>query len=367
MPVLTVVTEQMLAAVPGGTGRYTAQITAALAAAPPAGWTVRSVTAWHRDLSPARVPGVAGPARLPAGRRVLHELWRRGLPPRVRGDRVHACTPLAPARSAGLVVTVHDAVPWTHPETLTPRGVGWHREIIARSVRHARALVVPSEAVADDLAGIFPQAADRLVVIPHGVSALPVPPDAADRRRRLALPAGGYLLTVATREPRKGLDVLLAALGALDTGAAGAAVPLVVVGQAGWGGVDVRAEAARAGVPAAALHLLGRVDDADLAAVLDGATALVAPSRSEGFGLPVLEAFAAGVPVISSDAPALVEVAGGAAVIVRREDPAALAGAIEALLADPERQAAMAARGRERAAGYSWAAAAEALWAVHLG
>ena len=69
---------------------------------------------------------------------------------------------------------------------------------------------------------------------------------------------------------------------------------------------------------------------------MQGATALVAPSRSEGFGLPVLEAFAAGVPVICSDAPALVELSGGAALVVPREDPAALAEALGSLLADPD-------------------------------
>src|SRR5664279_6430663 len=116
MPELTVVVEQLLAPVPGGTGRYARQITAALAAAPRPGWRVRTVSAWHRDLSPAVIAGADGPHRLAAGHRVLNRLWQQGLPPWVSGTSVHATTSLAPRRRGALVVTVHDAVPWTHPE-----------------------------------------------------------------------------------------------------------------------------------------------------------------------------------------------------------------------------------------------------------
>ena len=107
--VLTVIVEQCLAPVPGGTGRYAEEITAALAASPPDGWRVRTVTAWHRDRCDAVIAGADGPHRLPAGHRVLNQLWRRGLPPWVRGTAVHATTPLAPGRLRNAVVTVHDA------------------------------------------------------------------------------------------------------------------------------------------------------------------------------------------------------------------------------------------------------------------
>ncbi len=188
---LTVIVEQCLAPVPGGTGRYAREITTAMAAAPPAGWTVRTVTAWHRDTTAAAISGTDGPHRLPAGHRVLSELWRRGLPPSVRGAAVHATTPLAPRRRHGLVVTVHDAVPWTHPETLTPRGVTWHRVMVGRAAATAEAIVVPSLAVADDLAGLFPAAADRIHVVGHGVT--PLPP-----RRMPPTVAGGSACPMAT-------------------------------------------------------------------------------------------------------------------------------------------------------------------------
>ena len=362
MPELAVVVEQCLAPVPGGTGRYSREITAALAAAPRPGWRVRTVSAWHRELAPAVIPGADGPHRLPAGHRVLSRLWERGLPPWVSGSSVHATTPLAPGRRNPLVVTVHDAVPWTHPETLTPRGVSWHKVMVSRAMSRADAVVVPSVAVADDLAGLFPAASDRLHVIGHGVTALDPPADAAARRTRWNLPER-YVVTVATLEPRKGLDVLIRAV-ALP---AARGAHLVVVGPTGWGGVDLAAVASAAGLAPDRWQALGRVDDADLAAVLDGAGVLAAPSRAEGFGLPVLEAMAAGVPVICSDAPALVEVTGGAAVVVRRDDPAALACAIADVLGDRAAATELAAKGRSRAAAFSWPAAARAVWDLHAG
>lgn len=362
MPVLTVVVEQCLAPVPGGTGRYTREITAALTAAPPPGWSVATVTAWHRDVSPAVVVGAAGPRRLPVGRRGLSVLWENGLPPWPRGDSVHAGTPMAPSRRRRLVVTVHDAVPWTHPETLTPRGVRWHRSMVSRAMRSADAVVVPSMAVADDLAGLFPSAAARLHVVPHGVTALAVPADAAERRARLGLPER-YVLSVATLEPRKGLDVLIEAM-ALP---AVAGTNLVVAGQAGWGGVDLGSVAAGVGLAPERLHAVGRLDDVDLAAVLDGAAVLAAPSRSEGFGLPALEAMAAGVPVVCSDAPALVELLGAAGLVTPREDPSALADALRQVLTEPAVAAGLAVGGRRRAGDFSWAVAACLVWDLHAG
>ncbi|GGM01488.1 glycosyltransferase family 4 protein [Nakamurella endophytica] len=383
MPELVVVVEQCLAPVPGGTGRYAAQIAAALVRTAPAGWRVRSVAAWHRDVTAARVPGVRGPRRLPVGRRALTLLWERGLPPWPLGASVHATTPLfprrlvlpaRPARASAtdgsgrrrrpgrpVVVTVHDTVPWTHPETLTPRGVAWHRAVVARAVREADAVVVPSRTVGDELTALFPELGGRLAVVPHGVTELAVPDDAERRRVALGLPPG-YLLSLATLEPRKGLDVLLGALGRPEC----AGMVLAVAGRPGWGGLDPVELARRAGVSPDRLRLLGGLPDADLAAVLAGAAALVAPSRAEGFGLPVLEAFAAGVPVVHSDAPALVEVAGGAAVVVPRGDERALAAALHRVTADRDFAATLSERGRRRAGDFDWGRSAEATWDLHL-
>ena len=337
-------TEQLLAPVPGGTGRHTRELTAALAAAAPPGWTVTGVTARHADTSAAAVPGVAARA-LALPRRALALAWERGLPPRVGGDSVHAPTPLAPD---GAVVTIHDTVPFTHPETLTPRGVAWHRRMIGRAVRRARAIVVPTDAVARDLARHAPGPVP-VHVIGNGVTPLPTPPDPDAAAARLGLPRE-YVLAIGTVEPRKGLDVLVEAMPAVG-------LPLVVAGPPGWGGVDLQALATRSG---ATVHVLGRVDDADLAVALRRAAALAVPSRAEGFGLPLLEAMAAGVPVAHSDAPALVEVAAGTGVVHRRDDPADLARALREALAGEHIDAA-----RARAAEFTWQRAAEQVWAVH--
>lgn len=362
MKQLSVIVEQCLAPVPGGTGRYAAQIAQALAERPRPGWSVRTVTAWHRNVRAAAIAGTNGPVRLPAGHRVLGELWLRGLPPTVGGQAVHATTPLAPPRRDGLVVTVHDAVPWTHPETLTARGVHWHQVMVGRAMERARSVVVPSAAVASDLHGIFPRAADRIVVVGHGVTALPVPADAKHRRRDLGL-TERYVLAIGTLEPRKGIDTLIAAMGQPALHQA----HLAIVGPGGWGEVDVPTLAARAEVAPERLHKLGRLSDADLAAVLDGAAAFAAPSRSEGFGLPVLEAMAAAVPVVCSDAPALVELVAGAAIVVPRQDPVALADALAQVLQDRALATDLALRGQQRSSAFSWPEAANRLWDLHAG
>ncbi|TCP49254.1 glycosyltransferase involved in cell wall biosynthesis [Tamaricihabitans halophyticus] len=357
--------EQLLAEVPGGTGRYTGELLAELAECAPPGWTVRSVVARHADLGPATIPGVSGPSVLPLPRRLLAAAWQRGLPWWPGGDSVHAPTPLAPPPRAGrgLVVTVHDTVPWTHPETLTPHGVVWHRRMIGRATARASAVVVPTEAVAADLAKHA--AGDSPVrVVGHGVSAALRAPIPEQRRAavlsKLGLPER-FVLAVGTVEPRKGLDVLLAALALPEA----PELPLVVVGPAGWGGVELGALAAAHGLAADRLRPLGALPDAELAVVLRAASVLAVPSRAEGFGLPLLEAMAVGVPVVHSAVPALLEVAGGHGVAVPIGEPARLAAGLRGVLEAPARTAERVRAGQRRAAEYTWRGAARAVWEVH--
>lgn len=367
MPELVVLTEQLLAGIPGGTGRYTRELVAALVATAPDEWTVTGAVAKHTDPSPAVLPGVNGPRVLPLSPRALAAAWTRGLPLWPGGDAVHAPTPLAPAapkRGRSLVVTVHDTVPWTHPETLTKHGAAWHRKVITRAVERASAIVVPTAAVAAELTQHAPGTA-RVHVVGHGVPrALVEPPedDAADRiARRLGLPTQ-YVLAVGTIEPRKGHHVLIDALCRPTA----PELPLVVVGQQGWGDVDLNAIAERRGLAANRLLVLGKLTDTELSVVLHRASVLAAPSMAEGFGLPMLEAMAVGVPVVHSDAPALIEVAGGTGVMARRNDPAALAAALRTVFADPARTEARVAAAKARAARFTWERAAQSIWNLHL-
>jgi glycosyltransferase involved in cell wall biosynthesis len=354
--------EQLLSPVPGGTGRYNRELTVALRDTAAPGDEVQSWTAWHRDTAPAAIGGGAV-RRLPLPRRALVAAWERGARrPVPRGvDVVHAPTLLAPtATRLPLVVTIHDAVPWTHPETLTPRGVGWHRRMAQRVAARADVVVVPTRAVADELGRHLDL--PRVEVIGEGVSGdLALPTDAARRATRLGLPEGEFLLSLATLEPRKGLDVLIRALAADGV----PQLPLLIVGQPGWGGVDPEELARAEGLPAGRVRALGRLSDADLATVLAAATLLVVPSRAEGFGLPVLEAMQAGTPVLCSADPALAEVGGDAVRTTPVGDAPALARALGELLADPDRRGQMVARGRERAAGYTWERAARTLWELY--
>ncbi|OHV19757.1 glycosyl transferase family 1 [Parafrankia soli] len=368
--------EQILAPVPGGTGRYSAELAAALARTADPGDGVVGWCAFRRDTSAAALPGVLGPLRLGLPRRALAAAWARGAGPGPTGvDVVHAPTLLVPppvrrdratrARPR-LVVTVHDAVPWTHPETLTPHGVRWHREMGERVARHADAVIVPTRAVAADIREHLPIDAQRLHVIGEGVAeaVLRVPSDADRRAARLGLPERGYLLTLATMEPRKGLDTLLAALRHPDA----PDLPLVHVGAAGWGdlGPAATGPGGFADLAASGRFLgLGRISDEDLAVVLSRATMLVAPSRSEGFGLPVIEAMAHGVPVVVSDTPALVEVAGDAALVARIGDPAGFAEALARIVQNPRLHSRLSRSGRVRAAGYTWNGAARSCWELY--
>lgn len=357
------IAEQLLAPVPGGIGRYTRELARALARTARDGDRLTSWTAWHRKTAEALVEGVRGPRRLALPRRPLTLAWERGLGPGPRAaDVVHAPSLLLPPRRRPLVVTIHDTVPWTHPDTLTPRGVAWHQRMAGVAARTADAVIVPTRSVAADLERVLAIAPERVHVIGLGVSPQlsAARPDDAEVVSRLGLPER-YVLSLATLEPRKGLDVLLRAWARADA----PPVPLVVAGQPGWGGVDPTAMIERLGISAGRVILTGRLPDRELGAVLRRATVLAMPSSAEGFGLPVAEAMAAGVAVVTSDVPALRETGGDAARTVPYGDDAALASTIREVIVDAAQRDVMIKRGRELAAAFDWDAVARATWDLY--
>ena len=214
-------------------------------------------------------------------------------------------------------------------------------DLIRRAIRRGAAIHAVSKSWPTRSRDVFGVSSDRVVVIPNGVR-LPAeagPHTDAAAGRHLA-GADRYLLAVGTIEPRKDLPLLVHAFGRLD---GGSALRLVIAGADGWGADALSAAIDRS--PARdRIVRLGWVSDEQRVALLRGAAAMVFPSIYEGFGLPPLDAMATGTPVVATAVGALPEVLGDAAVLVPPGDADALAGAIDDLLAQPDRAEALRQR-----------------------
>jgi alpha-1,3-rhamnosyl/mannosyltransferase len=242
-------------------------------------------------------------------------------------------------------IVVYDLVPFIEGAEAQARAARIERATIRPALQRAAALLCISEATRRDLVERFPRTADRASVIPLAADAHFA--DATIEPARLDKP---YVLAAGTLEPRKNLVALIEAWAALPEGIRDAHV-LALVGPTGWD-VDATLGAARA--RPGDVRLLGYVDDEELAALYAGCAAFAYPSLYEGFGLPVLEAMSAGAPVVTSATSSLPEVAGDAALLVDPRDVRAIRDALEAVLTDPARAAALRDAGRARAAEFSW-------------
>jgi glycosyltransferase involved in cell wall biosynthesis len=282
---------------------------------------------------------------------LLYDVWARAARPSIEAatgpvDLVHVTVPVRiPQGRAPVVATVHDLFPLTDPERLTARGARLTSAGLRWLLDHARAVMVPSEVVAAQCRDRGVPAA-RLRVVPWGAD-VDVPDDArVELARRARGVAGPYVLFVGTIEPRKnvaGLARAMALLGRAD-------LALVVVGPEGWG---PSIEDELAAVPGPVVRT-GFLPGPDLAALARGAAACCVPSLDEGFGLPVLEAMAAGAAVVTSSGTATEEVAGGAAQLAEPRDPSAIAAALRRVLDDEGLAADLRARGLARAGELSW-------------
>jgi glycosyltransferase involved in cell wall biosynthesis len=302
----------------GGLRRYTEELSGALAAAFP------------DDIYTLLAPR--------AGSYLDKKWWLIGAPLAMRRLGVEVFhgtnfeTPYLKLRPS--VMTLHDLSPWKDP--------AWHsnaervRSRTPQLLRRGAATMVitPTEAVRREAIRLFDLAPERVAAVPHGPSSLPAGEPAAERAER------PYFRFAGAIEPRKDIVMLVEAWKALPAGMA----DLVLAGRR-------RADGPRF-EPHPGLHILGEVGDAQLAALYRGAAGFAYPSLYEGFGLPVLEAMQCGAPVIISGDPALLEVAGDAA--MRADTAQELSGLLRALLDQPDLGARHRERGFRRASEFSW-------------
>lgn len=348
-----------------GVGLYMERLLAAMAGRPDAPELSLFCASLKERFDPQRLPAALRSRlvdrRLPV--RLLNLAWHRLRFPPVdwllgrRVDLSHSPTPmLLPCRGRA-VVTVHDLFFMARPELARGEMRRQYPRLLAASLRRADGVICVSRATRDALAERLPDVAGRAVAIHSGVGGEfldPAPPEAPP-------PAGlppRYLLFVGTIEPRKNLPLLLQAL--LDLRRSGLAIPLVVAGGRGWGLDEYLRLRNKLG---GQVLELGYVPAALLPGLYRGAAALALPSLDEGFGFPVLEALASGVPVLCSDIPALREVGGDRASYFDPRRGSDLRERLAALWRGETRFDAAAARAH--AARFTWEATAAATIAFY--
>ena len=287
------------------------------------------------DLVPAGVRAV----RVPTGNSVL----RMGIAlpralRRIRPAVAHFLYAIPPLYRGRAVVTVHDISFEHFPDVMGRRDRLLFRTQVPRSVRRADKVLTGSDWTKRDLVEHYGIAEEKVVVTPYGVGEAFTPEGPR--------PGGQYVLFVGALQPRKDPLTAIEAFTRLNGD-----LRLVLVGPEKLGMQEIERALARP-------TLAGRVErreyasEPELAGLYRGASALIFPSRYEGFGLPVLEAMASGTPVVATTAGAIPEVAGDAAILVEPGDPEALAEGIRQALEQRER---LVAAGLERAKRFSWA------------
>ncbi len=272
------------------------------------------------------------------------------------------------------VVNIQDLAFLKFPELtlLTPESRRYYGQVY-RTAHDAEAIIALSQSARDDIVELLDVQPAKVAVIPAAAGEQFTPP--AGRRQAqeraaetfgLPMPEhGGYILFVGTLEPRKNLPTLLEAYRQVRDRKRVYPMPaLALTGREGWLFMQVYDKINELGLRDK-VQPLGGVPDADLVELYRGARAFAMPSLYEGFGLPVLEAMQCGVPVVSSNAGSLAEVAGEAGMLLDPNDVAGWAGALERVLLDEEKAERMRHAGLRQAARFSWQRAARETWALY--
>jgi glycosyltransferase involved in cell wall biosynthesis len=314
----------------------------------------------HRELSSlARsVAPISGRQR--ALRVGAEAVWLQRQCARIGADLVHhggGTVPMGRSTRPS-VLTIHDLQYRTFPDTFSPIKLRWLQRSVPRAIERAAVVCTPSEYVRGTViaAGAAPE---RVVVVPHPLgrvdaARVATPPD--ELRERFALRQHVVLFPAITYR-HKNHGVLVNAMAQL----ARRDVSLVLIGAVGPHEREVRTLIAQRGVTDS-VYRLGRVSDEDRDGLLAMASAMAFPSRYEGFGAPVVEAFAQRTPVISSGCTALAEVGGDAVITCDPDAPSQWAEAIDHIISDPDLATRLANAGIDRVANFSDRHAADALW-----
>ena len=353
MAVLRVVVDQVNVVVEADQADAARSLVLALAATAPPRCEIEAIVPSGGD---GVVDGAGAVHRLALPRRELGAAWQLGVIAGVGGGMIHAPTLFAPlARHDRVndydqtVVTVWDLRPWTDPERLSRANVLWQRGMLKRAVKHADAIVVPTHAMAEQLAGLG-RFGDRIRVIPGAVAeGFTIPLDAAERRTELGAP-GRYLVCTGAAET---LAPVFAA--AVDSDA-----DAFVLDASEDAAPAIAAVAADAGLAAPRVHVLGRLDAPDRAALLAGALALVAADPAPVWPWRLVEALALGVPVIAAAGGVHRDVLAEGGLLV---EPEGFTDALRDAAGEGARRLSVLAADRSRA--YSWNGSAERVWTLH--
>lgn len=360
----------------GGIGRYTRELVWALTALD-TGNEYRLFSAKQPPTLPVPDPIPSAPYihyhQAPLDERWLYRLWYRlrlPLPVQlVTGqlDLFHSPDFVLPPVSGGIptLLTVHDLSFVHSPETFPAQLVSYLNRVVPWSVGRATHILADSLATKQDLIDVWQVPTEKITVVYCGVNPMFRPITDLDQltavRQKYHIGKKNYVFCVGTVQPRKNYQMLIRAFRPVAD-----QYPhnLIIAGGKGWLYDEMMAEVDRQGLNGR-VHFIGFVDDVDLPALYSGADLFAMPSIYEGFGLPLLEAMACGVPVLSSNASSLPEVVGETAVQLSPHDQQAWSQTLLDLLANPNVRDDMATEGSLQARQFTWEQSASQLLQIY--